>query len=128
MYKGGTIIHPKLSYKINGILFDAHNKLGPYAREKQYGDIIKQLLEKNHISYIREFPIKNTGNIVDFIIEDKIILELKAKRILTPEDYCQIQRYLQIAHIKLGILVNFRKNYIKPKRIVRIDTKKKSYY
>jgi hypothetical protein len=45
------------------------------------------------------------------------------KRILTKEDYYQLQRYLQESRAKLGLLVNFRNKYIKPKRVVRIDTK-----
>lgn len=49
------------------------------------------------------------------------MLEFKAKRILTKEDYYQTQRYLQQTGYKLAILVNFRGKYIKPKRIVKID-------
>ncbi len=72
--------------------------------------------------YRRELAIGDTGNMVDFLIDEKIILEIKAKRIITKEDYFQTQRYLQALNIKLGLLVNFRSNYLKPVRIVRIDT------
>jgi GxxExxY protein len=65
--------------------------------------------------------VGNSGNIVDGIVEEKVLLEFKAKRILTKEDYYQTQRYLQETRLKLAILVNFRDKYIKPKRIVRIE-------
>jgi len=35
MYKGGELIYPDLSYKINGILYSIHNEVGRFAREKQ---------------------------------------------------------------------------------------------
>lgn len=68
------------------------------------------------------YTISNTGNILDFIVENKIILELKNTRILTKENYRQIQNYLQQTNIKLGLLVNFRSRYLKPIRIIRIDS------
>lgn len=122
MPQGGTLIYPKLSYKINGILFRVQNELGPYCREKQYGDLIEKKLNETKIKYRRECIIGNSGNTADFIIEDKIILELKSKRLLSKDDYEQIQRYLQETQLKLGILVNFRQQILKPIRIVKIDT------
>lgn len=115
------VLYPELSYAISGILFAVHNELGQYAREKQYGDLLEEKFKETKISYKREVPISNTGNILDFIIEDKIILELKNIRILTKESYRQIQNYLQQADIKLGLLVNFRPRYLKPVRVIRID-------
>ena len=116
------VIYPDLSYKLTGILFDVHNNLGRYSREIQYANEIEKRLGDLKISYKRELTIPETGNRVDFLIDDKIILEIKSKRILGKEDYYQIQRYLQTLDIKLGLLVNFRSQYIKPKRVVKIET------
>lgn len=71
----------------------------------------------------RELRIGDSGNILDFVVENKIALEIKAKRIITKEDYYQMQRYLQESNLKLGFLVNFRNRYIKPARIIRLELK-----
>ena len=72
--------------------------------------------------YIREYVFNNSGNRVDFLIDNKIILEVKAARMITKDDYHQIQRYLQSLDKKLGLMVNFHTHYLAPKRIVRIET------
>jgi len=107
--------------QIVGILFEVHNELGRFCREKQYSELISNKLSENKINHKREFEISDTGNVVDFLIENKIILELKSKRIILKKDYYQIQRYLQVTNLKLGILVNFRSEYLNPKRIVKKD-------
>jgi len=114
-------LHPELSYQVTGILFAIHNEIGRYGREKQYGDTLESKLKENGMEYKREHSIGNSGNVVDFLVEDKIVLELKAKRLLVKEDYYQTQRYLQEAGIQLGLLVNFRDEYLLPRRIVRIE-------
>ena len=118
-------IYKDLSYVINGVLFSTHNELGSYAREKQYGDVAVRIFKEKGYKCGREIRIGDLGNIMDAVVEDKIAIEFKAKRILTKEDYYQMQRYLQESGLKLGILVNFRDKLIKPNRIVRIDNWKK---
>jgi len=117
-----NLLFPELSYTLIGICFETHNELGRYAKEKQYGDFLEKKFKELKIPYQRELPIADTGNIIDFFIDNKILIELKAKRILTRNDYYQIQRYLQICDIKLGLLVNFRSEYLTPKRVIKIET------
>lgn len=119
----GGLIYPELSYDITGICFKVHNELGRYCREKQYCDRLEELFNIKKISYVREKEIGDSGNRIDFICNDKILLEIKAKRAIIKEDYWQVQRYLQSADIKLGLLINFRRRYLTPKRII-----KKSHY
>ena len=126
--KNNKLVYPELSYLLTGICFNVHNQLGRYAREKQYGDKIAEELELAKINFEREFPVEKTGNIVDFLIENKIILELKAKPMMLKDDYYQIQRYLQVLDKKLGLLVNFRNRYLKPFRIVKIETDARKHF
>ena len=119
------VIYPELSYLIYGFCFKVHNKLGKFRNEQQYADAIEEILKLNKISYEREkhLPPSFEGerlnrNTVDFIIDDKIVLELKAKRMITREDYVQVKRYLISCNKKLGILVNFGQANLAPKRIL----------
>lgn len=57
-------------------------------------------------------------NIPDFFIADEIVLDLKAKRLVSREDYFQMKRYLVSSGKSLGLIVNFRSKYLTPKRIL----------
>jgi len=118
------LIHEDLTYKINGVCFKVHRKLGRFCRERQYGDKLDEFFKDSEISHQREYEltklIENSpkGNRVDFLIEGVIILEVKAKKFITKEDYFQMLRYLEAANLRLGIIVNFRSTYLKPKRVI----------
>ncbi len=123
--KKKDLVFPELSYRVCGLLFKTHNTLGRYCNEKQYSDAFEHLLIENNIKYEREKNIlisfegeKEGRNKIDFCVEDSIILELKAKRMLLKEDYYQLKRYLVAFKMELGLLVNFRDKYLKPKRIL----------
>lgn len=121
----GRLIYPELSYKINGILYKTHNLLGRFRTEKDYADYLEKELSKTNIKYKRELilPLSFDGekpgrHRVDFLIENKIVLEIKTKRFLTREDYYQIKRYLSVLKKKLGLLANFQSKFLKIKRIL----------
>lgn len=125
MQRMDKVLFPELSYQVCGLCFKIHNTLGQFRSEKSYADALGKMLDANKINYKREFslPISFEGeaerrNIPDFVIEDKIILDIKAKRIVTKEDYFQMKRYLVASDKKLGLIVNFRQKYISPKRIL----------
>ena len=115
------VLYPELSFKIVGACFDVHNELGRFAREKHYADALANNFNNRGILHSREFHLGDSGNIVDFLIDDKIILELKTVRSLTTGYFRQIQNYLQQARIDLGLLVNFSDVVLRPRRIVRIS-------
>lgn len=114
-----NILYPELSYRIVGILYAAHNTLGRFCRERQYSNAIRETLRQEGIRFRWEFVVPDAGNRVDFLIEDIIVLELKAKPILSTSDYNQVKRYLQSLQVDLGILVNFRQLRIEPQRVLR---------
>ncbi len=119
------IIYKDLSFKVNGLLFKVHNELGRYCREKQYGDAFEKLLKEKGVNFEREkeLPVKMIDNKytnkVDFIIEGKILLDLKAKPVILKEDYFQMKRYLDANGYRLGLIVNFRNTYLKAVRVLK---------
>ena len=124
------IIFKELSYKIVGICFKVHDILGRFCKEKQYCDLLEEFFKKEKIKYEREKNLdlylsekKISGNRVDFLIENKILFDAKAKKYITKEDYRQMKRYLLVTGLKLAIMVNFREPSIYPKRILNSRSK-----
>lgn len=119
------ILHKDLSYKINGILFEIHNKLGSFCNHNQYFEALEIVLKNRGMSYQREIEVPIMldghaigGNRLDFLIDDKIVLDVKNKKIITKKDYVQMKRYLNAAQKELGMIVNFAEKSIKPARII----------
>ncbi len=122
------IVYKELSYKINGLLFQAHRDLGCSRNEKQCGDYFEKLLIKEGVKYVREYRFEDnqygqgkTRCVVDFIIDDKIIVEFKTVDYLTKKDYYQVKRYLITLNLKLAIIVNFRQKRLAPKRVLNSE-------
>jgi len=121
------ILYKELSYKVNGILFKVRKLLGRYKNEKQYCDAIEEELKREKIKYEREKilenPVKGSTfrSKLDFIIEDTIVLEVKAKTFITNEDYFQVRRYLSDLHLRLGIIANMRQYNVLPKRVINSE-------
>lgn len=125
MENKGKIIYPELSYIIVGILFEVHTALGNRYHEKYYQRAVAVKLKNKKIPYKQELVVdlsidneKIGKYFLDFLIEDKIVLELKAKPLLTKSDYKQVQGYLNSAKLKLGILANFYTDSLEYKRIL----------
>lgn len=132
MYKIITedkVVYPKLSYEIVGILFEVHTELGNRYQEKYYQRAVEVKLKKRKILFSKEVVVDLTIDSViigkyflDFLIEDKIILELKAKLMFTKNDFKQIRAYLEAKKLKLGILANFYGESLEYKRILNSHT------
>lgn len=119
------IIYPQLSYKVMGILFKVHNKLGSSYQEKYYQRAIAKELQTQQISFEREKQIKLTYEaekigdyFLDFIIDEKIVLEIKAVPFIRKEWTNQVIAYLVATDLPLAIIANFRTTKLTYKRIV----------
>jgi GxxExxY protein len=127
-----NIIFKDLSYKIIGILYEIHKQLGTTFKEEHYKQAIKSFLQKEKIPFITEKILKLEtdkfsveGIRADFIIDNKILLEIKAKSAITKEDIRQVYRYLIASQLPLGIIVNFRSKKLIFKRILNPSVLKK---
>ncbi len=119
------LVFPGLSYKIIGASFKVFNELGWGLPEKDYQNALSKELKEAEINFKQEvyIPLQykslNIGRyFADFIIEDKVLLELKVVPKLGYTHSKQILTYLRISGIKLGILLYFTKEGVKYRRIL----------
>jgi len=107
-------LYEDLSYKIRGCAFKVYNTLGFGHKENVYQKALALEFKETGINFEKEkvLPVlyggKKVGNYKpDFIIENKIIIEIKAVPIM-PKDYeTQLTYYLKGTNYKLGFLINF---------------------
>ena len=83
-----------------------HNKIGRYAKEKTYGDALAFAFKERGIVFQREYLVTSTNERIDFLVNDEIIIEIKAKTVILKTDYYQTQRYLHALNKKLALLIN----------------------
>ncbi len=121
------VLYPELSYIITGIFFEVHNELGNRYQEKYYQRAVEVKLRKYRIPFKREIMVdlKIDGEgigkyYLDFLLYEKIVVELKVKPIFTKNDYKQIKAYLHATSLELGILVNFYGSSLEYKRILNL--------
>lgn len=121
------LLYPKLSYQIIGILFEIQNKLGAGLREQDYQRAIAEILKKLNIPLKQQaFVMLKLGDTmarrlyVDFIIADRVVLEIKAQERFLKQNLEQVRAYLKASNLKLGILANFTKSGVMFKRIVNL--------
>ncbi|MDI6732036.1 MAG: GxxExxY protein [Candidatus Margulisbacteria bacterium] len=120
------IIHKELSYKIIGILYDVYNSLGAGYQEKYYQKAIKIVFDKEKIPYLEQVRADldvrgiNIGRYyIDFVVNHKIVLELKATTNFSKRDIQQVLGYLRKSGLELGILASFAPGGLKFKRILK---------
>lgn len=119
------LLYPELSYQIVGVLFETHRELGNRHPEKYYQRAVAVGLAKRSIPFIREAPVElKLGGVligkyaIDFMIADKILLELKTVQRFTNSDFRQVDGYLRAMNKELAILANFRTKDLTYKRIL----------
>jgi GxxExxY protein len=120
------LIYKDEAFQIIGICMDVHSLLGGGFFEIVYKDAIEYEFRKMNIPYKREreYDISYKDIILphkyyaDFVVFDKIILEIKAVDGLVDEFIKQTINYLAVSKCKLGLIVNFGKEKLTYKRIV----------
>lgn len=122
-----NLIYPALSYKISGLLFDVFKELGYGHLEKTYQNAVAVVFKEQNLRFKEqvfeevEFHGEKIGKFFfDFLIEDKVVLELKQGNYFSKQNIEQIYNYLRVKNLKLGLLANFTRNGVKVKRILNI--------
>ena len=114
------------TYKIIGIAMEIHSVLGKGFSEIVYKDAFEYEFKMNKIFYEREkeYLVNYKGIILphrfyaDFVVYDKIIVEVKSKKGIVEEHYAQVLNYLAISKLEVGLLLNFHEKSLDYKRII----------
>ena len=106
----------EISYQIRGAIFDVYNNLGPGLLESVYEEALAYELKQRGLLFKRqlEVPVRYKDKVLnctplrlDILVEDKVIIEIKAIKELTNVNKKQLYTYLKLTDKRLGILVNF---------------------
>lgn len=125
--KRNDLVYPELSYKIVGCAFDVYNELGFGHAEKIYQRAMALALKKSGLNYKEQVhtPLRFRGEVVgriylDFLVEDKIVVELKKSAYFSKTNIDQVNQYLAATKMKLALLINFSSDGVVHKRLVNI--------
>lgn len=105
---------------IIGATIEVHRELGPGYLEKVYEQAMGLELRHRGLSYATQVPItvcykgeKIHGQVLDMIVEGKVILELKSVEMLLQIHEAQILSYLKSTRLSAGLLINFNERLVK---------------
>ena len=126
-------LHSEITGEILNAFYDVYNELGYGFLERVYKKALYKELKKRGFdcSTERSIPVYYQGELVgdcyaDIIIENKIIIELKAIKQILPEHEAQLMNYLRATDAEVGLLLNFGPTPQK-RRIVFTNDRKKTH-
>lgn len=105
----------EISEAVIGAAIEVHRHLGPSLIESVYEQALCHELHLRSLNFRRQqsVPIAYKGVKLatdlrlDLLVEDKVIVEIKAKEQLSPIDKPQLLTYLRLADLRLGLIINF---------------------
>ena len=106
--------HIDLTEKIIGCAYKVYNELGAGFIEKVYENALMIELKNEGLAAQQQYPVKvyYKGNLIgdyvaDIVVEDRVIVELKAVSQLTKAHEVQLVNYLKATRLEVGLLINF---------------------
>jgi len=121
-----SIINDPLTEKVIGCAIAIHRVLGPGFLENIYHRALAHELDKAQVAYISEAPMQVMYDgivlgdyIADFLIEQRVVIELKAVEVITKAHEIQLVNYLTAIRYDVGLLINFGGSKIQVKRKFR---------
>lgn len=127
------LVHAELTEQIIGAAINVHKALGPGFLESVYEEALA--VEFNHagIRFGRQvpIPIRYRGRLVgehrlDFIVDNLVVVELKAVHALEEVFFAIVRSYLKATNLEAGLLVNFASMPLTVKRVGREEAFRKS--
>lgn len=121
------LVYKEECYKIVGLAFEVFNEVGYGHKEIFYEKALAKLFKDNNIPFKEQLrcKLKFKGEeigtyIFDFLVFDKIVVELKNREFFSKKDINQLYSYLKAKDLKLGILIYFGRQGVKQRRVVNL--------
>ena len=110
-----------ISYKIIGAAIELHKSIGPGLLESAYENALTYDLKELGFSVRQQVPMpfiykevrQEVGYRIDLLVNNKVIIEVKAVESIAPVHYAQLLTYLKLSGLKLGLLINFNSKTLK---------------
>jgi len=104
-----------ISEQVIGCAIKVHKSLGPGLLESVYEECLAAEMKANGLQFERQKPVPvvyrdiklDCGYRVDFLVGDKVVVDLKAIEVIPPVMYAQVLTYTRLLNKRLGLLINF---------------------
>jgi GxxExxY protein len=127
-----SLLHQRITDAVLKVYYDVYNQLGYGFLEKVYQNAMYFELKKlgYEVEAQKEIKVYLNGQLLgeyyaDLLVEDKVIIELKACEVLMNVHIAQLMNYLKATKIEVGLLLNFGEE-AEFKRIIYTNDKKKN--
>ena len=105
----------QLTHAIIGAAIEVHKQLGPGLLESAYEECLAHEFSLRNLKYERQKPLPviykevklECGYRLDFLVEGKVVVELKAVEVLAPIHDAIVLTYLRLSGSRIGLLMNF---------------------
>lgn len=128
-----TLLHKDLSYAVHGAAIEVRKDFGPGHKEKLYQNAFAQELDRRGISFVKEASVQilspKDGQKVglyrpDFVVDGKILVEMKAEKFVNRDEIKRIYDYLRNSEYELAYFINFASPRLYVKRIIFTNDRK----
>ena len=122
------LLEEQLTEAIIGAAIEVHRELGPGLLESSYQRCLAREFDLRGIGYREEvdLPVEYKGVVIDcayrldFIVEEKVVVELKSVERLIPVHEAQLITYLKLTKLRVGLLINFNSPVLRNSIIRRV--------
>lgn len=127
------LLHKELSYEVHGAAIEVRKDFGPGHKEKLYQNAFAQELDRRSINFVKEPSVEivspKDGQKVglyrpDFVVDGKIIVEMKAEKFVNRDEIKRIYDYLRNSKYELAYFINFASTKLFVKRIIFTNDRK----
>jgi len=111
----------ELSYQIIGTALELHKNIGPGLLESVYENALAYDLKELGLEVKQQIAMPffykeikmDVGYRIDLLVENKLIIEIKAVENLSPVYFAQVLTYIKLSNLKLGLLINYNTKTLK---------------